>query len=78
MVFDEQRRILRQQLAGDEMFRRLKIDAMGAATFEDRLRDFNNIIPLTRRMNVRTSRNDDDIATARYALIRAKYDAANC
>jgi uncharacterized membrane-anchored protein len=73
---ETQKRLVREQRVGHEWYERFQIEEARKATFEDRVRDFNNILGLARVLGIREPDwSDDEQVTERWNRIRSKWDA---
>ncbi len=73
---DTQKTVVRRQRAGYELLAQLQIEEARNASFEDRVRDFNNVLALARVLQMKEpGREDDDEVTARWSRIRSRYAA---
>ncbi|MBM3494431.1 MAG: hypothetical protein FJX72_08950 [Armatimonadetes bacterium] len=73
---ETQKTMVRRQRAGYELLARLQVEQARKATFEDRVRDFNNVLGLARVLQMKEpGREDDDEVTERWSRIRARYAA---
>lgn len=73
-----QAQVLREQRAGYSALRRHDIEAARAATLDDRVQAFNNVMSLARALDLRIpSRDDDEVASALWARIRQRHVAGD-
>jgi hypothetical protein len=76
MTIEEQRKIVREQLAGYALLDRFNLEEERQMTFEDRLEALDSIMGFEPCLPPDDSRNDDDEVTQTWMKIRARYDAA--
>lgn len=72
---EEQERIVREQRAGFAALRKLEIEEMRKATFEDRLAAFRRVLNFSEHLPKNESRVDDEEVLQRWKRIRTNYAA---
>ena len=71
---EEQKRIVREQRAGFELFHRLETEELRKMTFADRLKGFRRIQGFRKHLPEHDSRADDDEVTAVWTTIRERFN----
>jgi len=72
---EDEKRIVREQREGFEIFRLLELKAARKMTIADRVAAFDRIMELAPYLPRAASREDDDEVTQTWVRIRERYDA---